>query len=85
MTTRKSWACSRDHLRVCGADFAGTVTFTLSTGSTPRVRSKLDVHAVDRVVAVITSTCTEQTVVFHCVLSQLNGVEYLIYALRRVS
>ena len=33
----------------------------------------------------ITSACAEQTVVFYCVLSQLNGVEYLIYALRRVS
>ena len=31
------------------------------------------------------SACAEQTVVFYCVLSQLNGVEYLIYALRRVS
>ena len=54
-------------------------------GSPPRVRSRL--HATIRVFcsAGITSACAEQTVVFYCVLSQLNGVEYLIYALRRVS
>ena len=44
-----------------------------------------DVRPPGRARIGITSACAEQTVVFYCVLSQLNGVEYLIYALRRVS
>ena len=74
-----------DHLRVCGADNVTPQPLVPPVGSPPRVRSR---HRADRPrwrVGWITSACAEQTVVFYCVLSQLNGVEYLIYALRRVS
>ena len=54
-------------------------------GSPPRVRSRPSGHRHPRPRRGITSACAEQTVVFYCVLNQLNGVEYLIYALRRVS
>ena len=67
----------RDHLRVCGADGVSKMSACTSSGSPPRVRSRLPPR--------YPSACAEQTVVFYCVLSQLNGVEYLIYALRRVS
>ena len=70
---------------MCGADFQTWVTATLPTGSPPRVRSRLTPNAGGDADGGITSACAEQTVVFYCVLSQLNGVEYLIYALRRVS
>ena len=61
MTTRKSWACSRDHLRVCGADFVGAVTFMLSTGSPPRVRSRRQHDDCGGFERRITSACAEQT------------------------
>ena len=70
----------RDHLRVCGADGVSKMSACTSSGSPPRVRSRLPPRYPPRY-----SACAEQTVVFYCVLSQLNGVEYLIYALRRVS
>ena len=65
-----------------GSGGAGT---GFGAGSPPRVRSRrVRARPVHRDRG-ITSACAEQTVVFYCVLSQLNGVEYLIYALRRVS
>ena len=70
---------------MCGAD-TNVVTGRFKTaGSPPRVRSRLRDTSNPRWARGITSACAEQTVVFYCVLSQLNGVEYLIYALRRVS
>ena len=75
----------RDHLRVCGADGVPHVEVRARQGSPPRVRSRRFGVDLPYVVGGITSACAEQTVVFYCVLSQLNGVEYLIYALRRVS
>ena len=79
--TLGSW----DHLRVCGADLDWIPKYPSTSGSPPRVRSRRPVHVDERAEHGITSACAEQTVVFYCVLSQLNGVEYLIYALRRVS
>ena len=83
--TRRLTYWIRDYLRVCGADGFDKVIPCAWRGLPPRVRSR---HTVGRVCGCrigITSACAEQTVVFYCVLSQLNGVEYLIYALRRVS
>ena len=74
-----------DHLRVCGADDMFRAGGRQLPGSPPRVRSRPANPLGDAVGLGITSACAEQTVVFYCVLSQLNGVEYLIYALRRVS
>ena len=74
-----------DHLRVCGADMALSALPSLNLGSPPRVRSRPATASASPWATGITSACAEQTVVFYCVLSQLNGVEYLIYALRRVS
>lgn len=74
-----------DHLRVCGADALTHGDENAVEGSPPRVRSRHGVGDVRPGLRGITSACAEQTVVFYCVLSQLNGVEYLIYALRRVS
>ena len=76
---------TRDHLRVCGADCGFADAHLVPAGSPPRVRSRQGLVAGLALVHGITSACAEQTVVFYCVLSQLNGVEYLIYALRRVS
>ena len=76
---------TRNHLRVCGADPVRINGASAILGSPPRVRSR-HLRQVERAGRMgITSACAEQTVVFYCVLSQLNGVEYLIYALRRVS
>ena len=62
-TCRSPWAwdCSRDHLRVCGADsFMGACPFRRG-GSPPRVRSRQrDRLAGDRWTG-ITSACAEQT------------------------
>ena len=74
-----------DHLRVCGADHNYPLVFGDGAGSPPRVRSRRCRSIRPGAPRGITSACAEQTVVFYCVLSQLNGVEYLIYALRRVS
>ena len=79
---RPAWT---DHLRVCGADRSRFHRREPSVGSPPRVRSGLKAQGGAFPRNGITSACAEQTVVFYCVLSQLNGVEYLIYALRRVS
>ena len=85
LTQRVDVDNAQDHLRVCGADADCAHWWTWLAGSPPRVRSR-PVAAVCEVIGLgITSACAEQTVVFYCVLSQLNGVEYLIYALRRVS
>ena len=83
--SQKGTGMMEDHLRVCGADAVKKWESSGAPGSPPRVRSR---HPGDHRTASgrgITSACAEQTVVFYCVLSQLNGVEYLIYALRRVS
>ena len=77
----KEW----DHLRVCGADYTARGCAYMPLGSPPRVRSRRSGRPGPPSARRITSACAEQTVVFYCVLSQLNGVEYLIYALRRVS
>ena len=74
-----------DYLRVCGADATCNRSACLHVGLPPRVRSRRQHHRRESQTIRITSACAEQTVVFYCVLSQLNGVEYLIYALRRVS
>ena len=76
---------SPDHLRVCGADDGLMSKEDKAKGSPPRVRSRHGQAPVMLAQVGITSACAEQTVVFYCVLSQLNGAEYLIYALRRVS
>ena len=70
---------------MCGADGLAALGAVACEGSPPRVRSRLKEQDNPGEPIGITSACAEQTVVFYCVLSQLNGVEYLIYALRRVS
>ena len=70
---------------MCGADSCEEEVSLTGVGSPPRVRSRHDEDTAGSHGNGITSACAEQTVVFYCVLSQLNGVEYLIYALRRVS
>ncbi len=74
-----------DYLRVCGADVHDLLDLGLDGGLPSRVRSRRTQGSEAPVRFGITFACAEQTVVFYCVLSQLNGVEYLIYALRRVS
>ena len=70
---------------MCGADIDNTNSELYQEGLPSRVRSRRGCAARARMLIGITFACAEQTVVFYCVLSQLNGVEYLIYALRRVS
>ena len=62
-TCRSPWAwdCSRDHLRVCGADsFMGACPFRRG-GSPPRVRSRLGLQRHQHARRRITSACAEQT------------------------
>ena len=76
---------SWDYLSVCGADIEHAQQVIDLGGLPQRVRSRPGAARSVWPMRGITSACAEQTVVFYCVLSQLNGVEYLIYALRRVS
>ena len=58
------WSPSRDHLRVCGADWRLDPRKTGRAGSSPRVRSRLGVSLGGRNLAGIISACAEQTVLF---------------------
>ena len=61
MTTRKSWVCSRDHLRVCGADSPWKPIKEVIVGSPPRVRSRRHRGRGKPRLPGITSACAEQT------------------------
>ena len=52
---------SRDHLRVCGADYDPFAPRELDAGSPPRVRSRLDAEDLIEHAFRITSACAEQT------------------------
>ena len=51
----------RDHLRVCGADLRPCATRQPNTGSSPRVRSRLEGNRAGNRAAGIISACAEQT------------------------
>ena len=54
-------APSRDHLRVCGADFSGKYVSPMAEGSPPRVQSRLTHRTAVIQHQRITSACAEQT------------------------
>ena len=60
----------RDHLRVCGADGVSKMSACTSSGSPPRVRSRLPPRYPPRYRYRITSACAEQTLAPPLVLSR---------------
>ena len=77
-------SASRDHLRVCGADYAGTTGTTPDSGSSPRVRSRHCISSPTRSSAGIISACAEQTVEFYTDSDRLESSKYSIAAMKEM-
>ena len=58
---RSVWTSGRDHLRVCGADWAFSGFPPTTRGSPPRVRSRRGGDSGSATFKGITSACAEQT------------------------